>query len=283
MECAARTPEIHDGVPPLPATPAAGADFPSPLIGEARSPQTAQVLPCPAKPGAPRRSPLSIIIPALNEAAGIAAFLEVLQPLRDRGVELILADGGSDDDTAAIAAPLVDQVIQAPRGRALQMNAGAALAHGDVLLFLHADSRLPAEADRLVLEGLRASGRRWGRFDVKLSGRAATLRLVERMMNLRSRLTGIATGDQGLFIERGLFRESGGFPAIALMEDVAFTSRLRRHGRPLCLGEKIITSSRRWETNGIWRTIVLMWSLRIAYFLGMHPDRLARIYHGRKA
>lgn len=231
---------------------------------------------------APRPSSLSIITPTLNEAAGIIAFLQALQPLRDRGVELILADGGSHDNTVTLAAPLVNQVVKASRGRALQMNAGAAAAGGEVLLFLHADSRLPADAVRLILDGLRASGRRWGRFDVKLSGRARMLRVVEWMMNRRSRLTGIATGDQGLFIERGLFTESGGFPAIALMEDIAFTSRLTKHGRPLCLEEKIITSSRRWENNGIWRTIVLMWSLRLAYFLGMHPDRLAEIYHVRK-
>ena len=238
----------------------------------------------PGSPSAftPQPSSLSVIVPTLNEAAGITSFLEALQPLRDHGVELILADGGSHDSTVALAAPLVDHVIKASRGRALQMNAGAAAAHGDVLLFLHADSRLPANAVRLILDGLRASGRRWGRFDVMLSGRARMLRVVEWMMNRRSRLTGIATGDQGLFIERGLFAESGGFPAIALMEDIAFTSRLSQHGRPLCLEEKIITSSRRWESNGIWRTIVLMWSLRLAYFLGMHPDRLAEIYHVRK-
>lgn len=261
LECAPRTPKVHDSVSPFPATPATGPDTPSSL--------------------APRPSPLSIVIPALNEAAGIAAFLADLQPLRSRGVELILADGGSRDDTTALAAPLVDRVIRAPRGRALQMNAGAAAARGEVLLFLHADSTLPPEADRLVIEGLRASGRRWGRFDVKLSGSAAALRLVERMMNLRSRLTGICTGDQGLFVERALFEAGGGFPAIALMEDIALTARLKRQGRPLCLRETLVTSSRRWENIGIWRTIVLMWRLRLAYFFGVHPDRLAEIYHGR--
>jgi rSAM/selenodomain-associated transferase 2 len=217
----------------------------------------------------------------LNEAAGIVVFLEALQPMRERGVELILADGGSSDDTVAAASPLVDRVLSSPRGRALQMNSGAALAGGDVLLFLHADARLPDGAERLILDGLRESGRRWGRFDVRLSGAASMLRVVEWMMNRRSRLTGIATGDQGLFVERGLFEKAGGYPAIALMEDVALSATLKRHGRPLCLAQSVIASSRRWEKHGIWRTIALMWRLRLAYFLGAEPARLAEIYYGR--
>jgi rSAM/selenodomain-associated transferase 2 len=224
---------------------------------------------------------LSIVVPTLNEEAGIVAFLEPLQPLRDRGVELILADGGSCDGTVAAASPLVDRVLSSPRGRALQMNAGAALAGGDVLLFLHADARLPDDADGLILDGLRETGCRWGRFDVRLSGAAPMLRVVEWMMNRRSRLTGIATGDQGLFIERRLFDEVGRFPVIALMEDVALSATLKRRGRPLCLAQRVIASSRRWEKHGIWRTIALMWRLRLAYFLGAKPARLAEIYHGR--
>ncbi len=225
---------------------------------------------------------LSIVVPTLNEAPGIVLFLQPLQRLRGRGVELILADGGSGDGTVPLATPLADRVVSSPRGRALQMNAGAAIARGDVLLFLHADARLPDGAERLILDGLRETGRRWGRFDVRLSGAAPMLRVVEWMMNRRSRLTGIATGDQGLFVERALFEEAGGFPAIALMEDIALSSRLKRHSRPLCLAETIVTSSRRWEKRGIWRTIVLMWRLRLAYFLGAEPARLAEIYHGRR-
>jgi rSAM/selenodomain-associated transferase 2 len=235
-----------------------------------------------ASPLAPHPSPLSIVIPTLDEAAGIVAFLEPLQPLRKRGVEIVLADGGSRDGTLAAAAPLVDRVISARRGRGSQMNAGAVVAAGDVLLFLHADCMLPERADDSILNSLAVSRRRWGRFDVRLSGAAIMLRIVEHAMNLRSRLTGICTGDQGLFVERTLFETSGGFPEIELMEDVAISKKLRKSGPPLCLSVRLVTSSRRWEKNGIWRTIVLMWRLRLAYFLGTEPRRLAERYHGRK-
>ena len=230
----------------------------------------------------PHSSPsLSIIVPTLNEAAGIVACLEALQPMRERGVEVILADAGSRDGTVADASPLVDKVLSSPPGRALQMNAGAAVARGEVLLFLHADTRLPDGAERFILGGLHQKGRRWGRFDVRLSGTAPLLRVVEWMMNRRSRLTGIATGDQGLFVERRLFDEVGGFPPIALMEDLALSALLRRRGQPLCLEHRVIASSRRWEKHGIWRTIALMWRLRLAYYLGAEPARLAQIYYGR--
>ncbi|MGQ0578223.1 MAG: TIGR04283 family arsenosugar biosynthesis glycosyltransferase [Betaproteobacteria bacterium] len=225
---------------------------------------------------------MSVVVPTLDEAPDIVSFLQPLQRLRLRGVELILADGGSQDCTVARASPLVDRALTSPRGRALQMNAGAALAGGDVLLFLHADARLPEDAERLILDGLRESGCRWGHFAVRLTGAAPMLRVVEWMMNRRSRLTGVATGDQGLFIERRLFDEVGGFPAIALMEDVALSAGLKRHGQPLCLGQCLIASSRRWEKHGIWRTIALMFRLRLAFFLGAEPERLAEIYYGRR-
>ena len=246
-------------------------------------PHSHQAFPSPL---APRSSSLplslSIVIPTLDEAAGIVAFLAPLQALRARGVEIVLADGGSRDGTVAAATPLVDRVISARRGRASQMNAGAAVSAGEVLLFLHADCTLPEQADHLILHGLASSQRRWGRFDVRLSGAAMMLRLVGHTMNLRSRLTGICTGDQGLFVERTLFEERGGFPEIELMEDVAMSSKLRKSGAPLCLSATLLTSSRRWESNGIWRTIVLMWRLRLAYFLGSEPHQLAELYYGRK-
>jgi len=229
-------------------------------------------------------SRLSIIVPTLDEAEGVGGCLAALRPCRERGAEVIVVDGGSSDATPALAAPLADRVIAAPRGRAAQMNAGAVAAAGDTLLFLHADTRLPGDADRLVLEGLAASGRAWGRFDVAIEGRAALLPAVAALMNARSRLTGVATGDQAIFVRREAFGRAGGFPPIALMEDVAFSKAMRRQGPPLCLREKVATSGRRWERDGALRTIVLMWRLRLAYFLGADPARLAERYgHGRAA
>ena len=221
---------------------------------------------------------LSIIIPVLDEAAAIVPSLQALQPLRARGHEVIVADGGSADGTAALATPLADRVIAAPRGRAVQMNRGAALAGGEVLLFLHADTRLPGNAGRLVAEALARGGRCWGRFDVRIEGRSPLLALVGACMNLRSRLTGIATGDQAIFADRAAFERIGGFPEIALMEDIAFSRRAKRLSAPACVRAAAITSGRRWDRHGVVRTVVLMWRLRLAYFLGARPDELARRY-----
>lgn len=221
---------------------------------------------------------LSIIIPALNEAATILATLECLQPLRDAGHELIVVDGGSTDGTPEVAAAYVDMLLQAPRGRARQMNAGARVAAGEIVWFLHADTLPLAQAGALIVAALAQSGRYWGWFNVRLSGDWWLLRVVERFMNVRSRLSGIATGDQGLFVRRDLFEKLGGFPEIDLMEDVALCHILKRQGPPLCLDAVLLTSSRRWEQRGIVRTIVLMWGLRLAYALGMSPVRLARWY-----
>ena len=221
---------------------------------------------------------LSIVIPVLNEAATIEAALRALAPLRARGAEVIVVDGGSADDTAALAKPFADAVIASERGRATQMNAGAKVARGDVLLFLHADTRLPPDADRLVLEGLANAGRVWGRFDVAIQGRHPLLPIVAASMNARSRLTGIATGDQAMFVTRKAFNAAGGFPEIALMEDIALSQHLKRISPPLCLHARVTTSGRRWESRGVLRTILLMWRLRLAYFLGTNPDALARRY-----
>ncbi len=219
---------------------------------------------------------LSIVMPVLNEAAEIEPALRALAPLRGRGCEVIVVDGGSGDATTEIARPLADLVIEAKRGRGSQMNAGAACASGDVLLFLHADTELPPEADSLICEGLARSGRMWGRFDVQFFGGAFPL--IAATMNLRSRLTGIATGDQAMFVSRAAFEQAGGFPEIALMEDIAFSSKLKRLGRPLCLRAKVTTSPRRWQTRGIVPTVLLMWRLRLAYYFRAPPDRLARSY-----
>jgi len=223
-------------------------------------------------------SKLSIIIPVLNEGDGIAAALDALAHLRALGTEVIVVDGGSRDATVERAQLRADRVVLAPRGRALQMNDGAERASGDVLLFLHADTRLPAEADLFVLNGLDQSRRVWGRFDVKIDGRSRLLPVVAWLMRLRSRLTGIATGDQAIFVRREAFQTVGGFPAVALMEDIAICTRLKRLGRPLCLRACVTTSGRRWEKNGVLSTILLMWRLRFAYFLGADPKQLARQY-----
>ena len=216
---------------------------------------------------------LSIIVPALNESQGIVRALQALAPLRARGHEVIVADGGSDDGTRELAAPHADRVIAAPRGRASQMNAGAAVAGGAALLFLHADSTLPEGADRLVAQAL---GRRaWGRFDVRIEGRSPLLPVVAFFMNARSRLTGIATGDQAIFVRRAAFP---GFPEIALMEDVALSRSMKHLSPPACLRERTVTSGRRWDRNGVFRTVLLMWRLRLAYSLGASPDELARRY-----
>lgn len=219
---------------------------------------------------------LSIIVPTLEEAAGIAASLDGLQSLRTRGHEVIVVDGASRDATAALAAPLADRVLTAPRGRAVQMNAGAAVAAGDALLFLHADTRLPAGADSLVAAAL--TQRDWGRFDVRIDSARPMLAVVGRMMNLRSRLSGIATGDQAMFMTCAAFERAGGFPAIALMEDVALSTRLKSHGPPACLKATVLTSARRWERGGVLATMLLMWKLRLLYHFGADPKRLARMY-----
>jgi len=221
---------------------------------------------------------LSIIMPVLNEGEAIAAALDALSDLRGLGVEVIVVDGGSSDATVQRARLRADHVLKTPRGRALQMNAGAEKATGDVLLFLHSDTRLPTAAELLVLGGLERSGCAWGRFDVTIAGRHPLLATVSRMMNLRSRATGIATGDQAIFVKREVFVAAGGFPAIPLMEDIALCKRLKRVGRPLCLRERVVTSGRRWERHGVLRTIVLMWRLRLSYFFGADPALLARRY-----
>jgi rSAM/selenodomain-associated transferase 2 len=227
----------------------------------------------------PASATLSIVVPVLNEASGIVGHLASLQPLRASGAECIVVDGGSHDGTLERATPLADRVLEASRGRGDQMNAGAAVARGDVLLFLHADTRLPPSADRVLLAGLAQSGRAWGRFDVRLSGRHPAFRIIERAISTRSRVTGIATGDQAIFVRRSAFVAVGGFPELPLMEDLALSRALKRtHGRPLCLRPPVLTSSRRWERYGILRTTLRMWGLRLAYYAGADPVGLARRY-----
>ncbi|UHD17370.1 TIGR04283 family arsenosugar biosynthesis glycosyltransferase [Thiocapsa bogorovii] len=228
-----------------------------------------------------RGSSISVVIPTLNEAKDIVSLLAALVPVRTAGGEILIVDGDSPDGTAGVAAPHADRVLSAPRGRAAQMNAGAAAARGDLLVFLHADTRAPIETLLRLPDWLARSGRSWGRFDVRIEGHHPLLPCIAWSMSQRSRLTGIATGDQAIFVERALFEHVGGYPEIPLMEDIALSRRLKRHGPPLCVREHVVTSGRRWESKGVARTVLLMWWLRLAYALGVHPDRLSRIYGHR--
>jgi rSAM/selenodomain-associated transferase 2 len=220
---------------------------------------------------------LSIIVPVLNEAEGITTTLQMLAPLRARGAQVVVADGGSADNTMARAQACGVTVVSAARGRAVQMNAGAEQASGEVLVFLHADTRLPPGADTLIEQAL-ADPQVWGRFDVRIDGKPRLLRVIAAFMNMRSRATGIATGDQAMFMTRAAFDAVGGFPVQALMEDIEMSKRLRALSRPACLRARVVTSGRRWESRGVWRTVLLMWRLRLAYWRGAAPDRLAEMY-----
>ena len=219
---------------------------------------------------------ISIIIPVLNEAATLDRLLGDLQSLRQRGHEVMVVDGGGEHVSVQHCDDRIDRFVQTTAGRARQMRAGARQSSGDIFWFLHADSVIPAQADRNIISACATGG--WGRFDVRLSGDHLLLRLVERLMNLRSRLSGIATGDQGIFVSRVLYRTVGGMPDLPLMEDIELSKRLKRLAPPQCLRTPLTTSSRRWETHGIVRTIVLMWLLRAAYALGVPAQRLVSYY-----
>jgi len=227
---------------------------------------------------------LSIIIPVLNEQDAILECLDSLQTIRDQGHEVIVVDAGSEDDTVSLARPIVDKVLKSKPGRAAQMNTGARLAHGDLLLFLHVDTMLPVDAITILQEKMQEHGNHphgnhlWGRFDMHLDSQHWMFRVIETMMNLRSRLTSVSTGDQAIFVSRDLFNSVGGFPEIALMEDIAISKLLREHALPVNLRQRVTSSTRRWQNRGILNTIWLMWKLRLYYFLGASPERLARMY-----
>ena len=224
---------------------------------------------------------LSVVVPALDEADQIQATLACLQPLRAVGHEVVVVDGGSTDDTVELARPGCDRVILAGGGRAGQQNAGARAASGQILWFVHADTRVPPDAAAALLAALTRREALWGRFDVRLHPQSLLLTVVARAMNWRSRLSGIATGDQALFVRADTFDRVGGFPEQPLMEDIAISALLRRESRPVCLRQRVQTSSRRWQSGGALRTIALMWYLRAAYFFGASPARLARLYRTR--
>lgn len=223
---------------------------------------------------------LAIVLPVLNEGAGLLPRLQALAPLRERGARVTVVDGGSAGGVPAFVTPLVDEVLSAPRGRASQMNAGAwaaGQAGAEVLLFLHADTALPPMADQLIHHAL-TRGADWGRFDVRIEGRHPLLPMVGALMNWRSRLSGIATGDQAMFVKRDVFQRLGGFADQPLMEDIDLSRRLRALRRPACLRARVVTSGRRWDSHGAWPTIVLMWRLRWRYWRGVAPDELAKAY-----
>lgn len=221
---------------------------------------------------------VSVIVPVRNEADHLAETLARLRDALQEGDELIVVDGGSTDASVDIARQGADRVILSAPGRARQMNAGARQARGDWLWFFHADTRLN-RSHRQALAALPARAR-WGRFDVRLSGRRILFRVIGAMINLRSRLSGIATGDQGIFVRQDIFAALGGYPDQPLMEDIALSRLLKRQARPCCLRPALVTSSRRWETRGAWPTIWLMWSLRYRYWRGAQPEELYRDYYG---
>ncbi|MFW5443471.1 MAG: TIGR04283 family arsenosugar biosynthesis glycosyltransferase [Methylococcaceae bacterium] len=215
----------------------------------------------------------SIIIPTLNEATNIQPCLSALQPLRTQ-CEIIIVDGGSSDNTVKIANPLADKILISEKGRARQMNTGAQQASGKTLIFLHADTYLPNNA----LKQISQVNNGWGRFDIRLEGKSIMLKVIALLMNWRSRLTGIATGDQVIFVNKQLFEKVGGYPEIALMEDISLCSRLKQTSAPLSLKDRVTSSGRRWEQFGLVKTVLLMWSIRLRYFFGENPEILARLY-----
>ncbi len=226
---------------------------------------------------------ISVIIPVLNEEHALLANLPLLQSWRQSGHEVIVVDGGSTDTSVGIAEEMADSVLLSTPGRSSQMNNGAVYATGDILLFLHIDTLLPERADQQVMEALQIPGKVWGRFDVRLSGKNPVFRLIEALMNLRSRITGIATGDQALFVNTAVFKEVGTYPDIPLMEDVVISKKLRSRSWPVCLSQKVLSSSRRWEQHGIMRTVLLMWRLRLAFFLGADPHELHARYYSKSS
>ncbi len=230
---------------------------------------------------------ISIIIPVLNEEAILSHISEHLQSIKEQGHEVIIVDGGSADNTLTMAHEIADTVIISKAGRALQMNNGAAIASGEILLFLHADTFLPDNTIQVILDSYQKNNylgknhpdkHYWGRFDVRLSSSKLVYRLIESLMNLRSCLTSIATGDQAIFVEKKLFNSVGQFPEIALMEDIAISRQLKKIAKPVCIKQKVVTSSRRWENNGVIATVLLMWKLRLYYFFGVSPEKLNQLY-----
>jgi rSAM/selenodomain-associated transferase 2 len=221
------------------------------------------------------RPRVSVIVPALNEARRIG---DTLARLREPEVrEVLVVDGGSGDGTADVARRLADRVISSSPGRARQMNAGARVAAGEVLFFLHADTQVPSGYARAIVQAIDGDAVA-GRFDLALDAPGLAFRVIEAAINLRSRCTRVFTGDQGLFVRREVFDELGGYPDVPLLEDLALSIALKRRGKIACLRQRLRTSARRWQDGGVVRTVLLMWRIRALYFVGVSPERLARLY-----
>lgn len=221
---------------------------------------------------------VSIIIPTLNEAEVLPETLAVLQTVREQGVEIIVVDGGSADNTTQYTDGFVDKLVFSPTGRAFQLNKGAEVAQGHLLLFLHADTLLPTAGIQEIMSRTKQEGICWGRFEVRLNGKQFAFRVIEKMMNMRSCLTGIVTGDHATFVSKVLFEQVNGYPELELMEDIALSKKLKKYMSPMCLKTTVITSARRWQTFGIYKTVLLMWSLRLRYFFNADPSELSKMY-----
>jgi rSAM/selenodomain-associated transferase 2 len=221
---------------------------------------------------------ISVIIPVYNEKGRLPVLLEKLAPVIDNGHEIIVVDGGSTDGTCENLSDSAASMVHSDKGRSRQMNAGAHQACGDIFWFLHVDSDFPVPVDAYIQTLVKLGEMQWGRFDVSLSGSRMIFRIIETMMNLRSRLTGISTGDQGLFVHNSLFNDIGGFADIAIMEDIEICKRLKKKSRPINATIRLQSSSRRWQKHGVLSTILLMWKMRILFFIGVDTAKLARLY-----
>lgn len=222
------------------------------------------------------RPTIAVIVPLLNERQRLPDLIGMLRSLD--ADEVAIVDGGSSDGSEDLLEASSLHWCTSASGRAVQMNSGASRTCSDILLFLHADTRIDSSHLSAVRKAMGDSAIVGGRFDVRLSGSHPALRMIEWFINFRSRLTRISTGDQCQFVRREAFEEIAGFPEQPLMEDVEFSRRLKRAGNIACLRDKVTTSSRRWERHGILRTVLLMWKIRLLYWLGVSPERLARMY-----
>ena len=224
---------------------------------------------------------ISIIIPVFNEAEIIEDSLLRLRENSD--IEIIVVDGGSQDNTVTLAQNLGVKVVTSPHpGRANQMNFGASVATGDILLFLHIDTRLPPNFPRIIRAILSEEKIIAGAFQLAINSEKKSLKIIEAMVNLRSHLFSLPYGDQAIFLKASTFQNHGGFPPLPIMEDFVLMRQLKRQGKIKIAVEKVLTSSRRWDSLGVWRTTLINQLIIIGYFLGISPTKLQKLYRGIK-